>query len=113
LGNQEDLNMKLKRLLMIGVAGLFLTAHAVAQPYGLGPGMMWEDGWGMFRFVHVLWWVLLVVGIVTLIRWTSARGPRGLRRSEEDRAIEILRERYARGEIDKTEFEERKRNLKT
>jgi putative membrane protein len=113
LNNQEDLNMKLKRLLMIGLAGLFMTAYAGAQPYGLGPGMMWEDGWGMFRFVHVLWWVLLVVGIVTLIRWTSGRGPRGWRRSEEDRAIEILRERYARGEIDKTEFEERKRDLKT
>jgi putative membrane protein len=74
---------------------------------------MWEDGWGMFSFIHVLWWVLLVVCIVTLIRWTSGRGPRGWRRSKEDRAIEILRERYARGEIDKTEFEERKRDLKT
>ena len=43
-----------------------------------------------------------------VVRWLT-KGPR--RAPGEDRAIEILRERYARGEIDKNEFEARKRDL--
>ncbi|MBL0419108.1 SHOCT domain-containing protein [Ramlibacter sp. AW1] len=67
----------------------------------------WEGGAGMawFGLAHVLWWVLLVAGVVALVRllWPSTRG--------KDRADEILRERFARGEIDQGEFEQRMRSL--
>ncbi len=69
----------------------------------------WGPGWGMFGLMHVLWWVLIVVAIVVLIRGIGGRHvPRA---PGEDRALAILRERYARGEIDKTEFDNRKRDL--
>ena len=93
------------------VAASVLSAPAWSQPYG--PGMMgWDGGgWGWgFGLMHVLWWVFLVVGVVALVRWT---GPRHYHHGGgEDRALSILRERYARGEIDKAEFEDRKRDLK-
>jgi putative membrane protein len=79
--------------------------------------MMWHGdwgpgwAWGWFGLMHILWWVLVILGILALIRWSSRRGLQGVPPPEQDRAIAILRERYARGEIDKTEFEERKRDL--
>ena len=79
-----------------------------AQNY-YGPGM-WGDGWGMHGFMHLLWWGLAACVVVWLLRRPHGghcqHGPRS-----EDRALAILRERYARGEIDKTEFEARKRDL--
>lgn len=79
--------------------------------------MWWGDGWngvawGWFALMHVLWWVLIIGGIVALIRLGMGRGLLHGRLPDEGRALEILRERYARGEIDKEEFEERKRVLK-
>lgn len=69
----------------------------------------WGPGWGMFGLMHVLWWILIVAAIVVLIRGIAGRhAPRS---PGEDRALAILRERYARGEIDKTEFDNRKRDL--
>lgn len=68
-------------------------------------------GWEIFGAVHMLlWWVLIILGIVVLVRWLFGAGT-GAHRSAEDRALAILRERYARGEIDKTEFDARKRDL--
>ena len=73
---------------------------------GWGPGMGW------FMLSHALWWVLIIVGLVWLVMWVSGRGPAGRgRTASEDRALTVLRERYARGEIDEAEFEERKRVL--
>lgn len=73
-------------------------------------GMGW--GWGIFGAIHmVLWWVLLIVGIAVLVRWLMAGTPGGARESS-NRALEILEERYARGEIGKEEFDAKKRDLK-
>lgn len=61
----------------------------------------------------LVFWVLVVAGSIFAVQYL-------LRRSQEDgnrpslrdgRALEILKERYARGEIDKLEFEEKKRDL--
>ncbi len=57
----------------------------------------------------VLWWVLIVAGIVALMKWVSSN-TRGRDRSAS-KALEILNERYARGEIDDQEFQKRKRDL--
>ncbi|MDO8717855.1 MAG: SHOCT domain-containing protein [Polaromonas sp.] len=77
--------------------------------------MTWGYGWGRdggwFGWMHLLWWAFIVLAIVALVRLSFGWGPRGFRRPEEDRALAILRERFARGEIDKAEFEERKRDL--
>lgn len=83
--------------------------------------MMWNGyggwGWGMGMGLHIVWWVLIAVGIAMLVRWAiSERSDRRLERDLErdrqpDGAMAILRERYARGEIDKAEFEARKADL--
>lgn len=75
----------------------------------MGWGGGWGWGWPLFGFLHMfLWWILIILGIVVLVRWLSH--DRG-RHPREDRALEVLRERYARGEIDKAEFEARKHDL--
>ena len=96
--------------------GLAATPLAYAQGYGYGygPGMMggygWGGGSGFGMIGMILWWVLLILGIVLLAKWLFGGGPGGGRASG-DRALEILKERYARGEIDKNEFEQKKRDL--
>ena len=76
---------------------------------------MWSEygmGWGIFGAIHmVLWWVLLILGSVVLVKWLMA-GSSGGTRSTANRAHEILEERYARGEIGKEEFDAKKRDLK-
>ena len=51
---------------------------------------------------------LLVVGVFAAIRWLWPSPDAG---RAEDRALAILRERYARGEIARDEFETRRRDL--
>ena len=78
---------------------------------------MWGDagfgwGWGMgFGMIGmVLFWGLVTLGIVVLVRWlgrlSASTGPR-----PSKAALDILDERYARGEIDKQELQARKRDL--
>lgn len=72
-------------------------------------------GFGVGWILMVLFWVLLIVAIAVLIKWLIA--PSGSRSSSDApsssrrTALDILRERYARGEMDHEEFEERKRRL--
>ena len=74
----------------------------------MGSMMGWGGGWGFFGAVHmVLWWVLVVLGIVVLAKWLFA----GAGRTGGVRALEVLKERYARGEIGKDEFDQKKRDL--
>ncbi len=79
----------------------------------MGPGMMGNWGMGWFGMIFmVIFWVLVIVGLVFLIKWliqTTSSRKTGERMGSS--AIEILKERYARGEIDKTEFEAKKKDL--
>ena len=78
---------------------------------------MWGDwggygmGWGMFGALHMLlWWILIILGIVVLVKWLFG-GTAGSARGKESQALEILKERYARGDIGKEEFEQKRRDL--
>lgn len=69
----------------------------------------WMGGWGW------LWIILLSVALIALVVWVLARsgrgGPSPPGRTEAD-ALRILEERFARGEIDKDEFENRRAALR-
>ncbi|WP_193367857.1 SHOCT domain-containing protein [Pelagibius marinus] len=93
-----------------------LPALAVAQEgrpyYG---HYMWDGGWhGMFLgpLFMMLFFVVLVVAVVVGIRWFGGLpGHHGHHTPGGKASLDILKERYARGEIDKEEFEERRRVL--
>ena len=55
----------------------------------------------------ILWWILIIVGIIALVKWIARTSGTSGGKSP----IDILKERYAEGGIDKKEFEERKKNL--
>jgi len=73
--------------------------------------------WGMGLVHGLLWLVLLGLGIALLVRLVSrdSRDSRELRstaaREAPDTALDILKKRYARGEIDKAEFDAKKKDL--
>lgn len=75
--------------------------------------MGWGDGgwywWGFGALHMLLFWALLIVLIVALVRWLGSMRESGDR--SRGRALEILQERYARGEIQKDEYEQKKRDL--
>ena len=60
----------------------------------------------------IVFWILVLVGLVLVIKWLIQATSRGkVEGNTGVRAMEILKERYASGEIDKTEFEEKKKVL--
>ncbi|OGZ34974.1 MAG: hypothetical protein A2174_00130 [Candidatus Portnoybacteria bacterium RBG_13_41_18] len=71
---------------------------------------MMGGGWGGM-FFGLIFWVLIIVGIIWLISWIAREG--GMRRELRggSSATEILKERYAKGEINKQEFEEKMKDL--
>ena len=74
----------------------------------MGNGMV-GDGMGIWMLFGVVFWILVIVGIVLLVVWVVQKAVRG--EGTEGSALEILKKRYARGEISKEEFEEKKRDL--
>jgi putative membrane protein len=55
----------------------------------------------------ILVWLLIVVAIVVSVCWLMGQG----KESQSESALEMLRRRYARGEISREEFESRKKDL--
>ncbi|MGY9048533.1 MAG: SHOCT domain-containing protein [Rhodobacterales bacterium] len=121
--------MKLRnRAIVPSMAGALCVAatSAMAQvgeipdrygPLNHGHDMMWGGSqWGGFGMVlGPIFMILIVVGIVAgiiyLLRLFGATGPAVSSHAAHDRALAVLKERYAKGEIDSTEFSERKKLL--
>jgi putative membrane protein len=80
----------------------------------MGRWMMGDWGMGWFGMIFMLlFWGLIIVGLVFLIRWliqaTGDRSNSGV--SMGSNAMDILKERYAKGEINRDEFESMKKDL--
>ena len=75
-------------------------------------GMMGGSSYGMmgggYWILGLIFWILVIIGLALLIKYLleGSRGKRG-----EESALEILKKKYARGEISKEEFEEKKKDL--
>ena len=79
-----------------------------------------NQGYGMWGFggmiMMIFFWAIIIIGAIMIIRYfTTGHGgittPGERVISRERDPLEILKERYAKGEIDTQEFEERKRTL--
>jgi len=95
-------------------AGWFTPGTVLAQErvYDWGWGMhpmwwMW-GAWGVgMGLLMLVFWGVVIAGIVLGIRWLVSQG----REPRPDSALEILRQLYARGEINREEFDAKKRDL--
>ena len=80
----------------------------------MGPGMMGSWGMGWFGVIFVILIVVLVIaGLIIFLPQLKQKykiDEVGTS-SGKSNALEILKARYARGEIDKAEFEEKKKDL--
>lgn len=65
-------------------------------------GMGWMMGW---------WWIVWLAIIVAVV-WVAAKGMSGAAGRQEDSPEAILKRRYARGEIDREEFDRRLSDLR-
>jgi len=70
-------------------------------------GWGYHRSWGMFP--GLFFFILLILGAILLVKFLTDRSHEP---ENNNRPLEILKERYAKGEINKSEFEEMKKQLK-
>lgn len=90
-------------------------ANGTREGYWDHHGMMWGGGSGWFLgpVMMLLFLVVAVVVVVLVVRWLGGAGGgvSDASRQPGKSALQILEERFARGEIDAEEFQQRKRAL--
>jgi putative membrane protein len=112
-------NPMTKRHGLIGVglaAAALASSPALAQPYDRD--WMWGGGpfgWGGMMIggglTMIIFWGGIILLVVLLARWLGGGSRQSESHPPRQTALEILQERYARGEIDKAEYEERRKTL--
>jgi putative membrane protein len=83
--------------------------------WGMGSGMAGGYGMGLFGSIFMVgFWVLVLAGLFFVVKWLvqGARAGHVDHMQSGSGALAILEERYARGEIDRQEFEQKKRDLR-
>ena len=104
--------------------GSMILVVVIVLPTVFGSVAGWQDrGWGMMDSWMMggfgwMWFMpVLGIAVIAIVVWavvTSARRSDGSGGSDSprlDSALDVLKKRYARGEIDKQEFEEKKKDL--
>ncbi len=94
---------------MMGSAGSPQVGGGGNPMMGTGWGnMMGWNGLGLLGWIPMLlFWILFILGVVALLRYLGKSG----QQQEHRTPLDILKERYARGDIEKKEFEEKKKEL--
>ncbi len=95
-----------------------LAGSATTVQWGMGEAPwgwhMWWGVWGVGMMLFMLlFWALIIVGVVALFRWAFGRPGPGGRSERGGRALEILKERYAKGELTREQFEAIRRDLES
>lgn len=99
------------------IAASLIGHKAMAQD--AMPGGYWTNGWGYGHMMAggltmIVFWGGLIVLLVVLVRWLSSDGMINRSRDQSGNdAVDILRERFARGEIDEEEFHARRKTLES
>jgi putative membrane protein len=70
---------------------------------------MWGNHW-MFGGWMWVFWIAIIVGVFFLVKRLVQQSKPGEQKQEES-PLEVLKKRYAKGEIDKDEFEQKKKDL--
>ena len=106
---------KLLSALIVPVAFVSLPSHAAAwerslhwswEPSGLGAGTFFL----IPIFLMIALWAAVIIGFVCFVKWIIAAGKRHEAKSGET-ALDILKKRYARGELSREEFERIKQDI--
>ncbi len=98
---------------VLGVLLVVPSFAGVGMMGAMGPGMMggWGRGWGggLGGLGSLLFLALIGGGVYLIVRALGGGSPSA---PGEETALDILKRRYARGEISKEEFEEKKQELR-
>ncbi len=117
------MDKNVKMALIIGgiiLAALIIVPSVVGAVSGwqgggwgmMGPGMMGGFGWmWLMPIFWILFLGLIIWAVVALVRGVSQPSISDSAFSRPDSALEVLKKRYARGEINKEEYEEKKKDL--
>jgi putative membrane protein len=75
--------------------------------------MGWGGGYGMFfgPLFMILTLIVVIAAIVLLIQWLGGGSWQGAQKPTGPAPLDILKARFARGEIDRQEFEDRRKVL--
>ena len=99
----------------LGILSMPTVVLAQAQTDYHGPRMM-GGGWFMGPIMMIVFLAVAVIVVMLIVRWMSGsnHGHTQIHAAPPTRtAVDILKDRFARGEIDKEEFEERRRILES
>jgi putative membrane protein len=115
------MDRKTSTLISLGVSAVLIAA-AIWFIYRHSAGMWISNGrWGMgyhhmigggMGIVMIIFWIFVIGAFILLISG-AINGIRASQKNNDEmqKPLEILKQRYARGEIDKAEYEDKRKNL--
>jgi len=108
-------------LVILGLVSSLLIPFGYGRGFGgygwgmMGPGMMGGFGGFGFPFMGGIWmilfWVLIIGGVVWLVQSLSRGTGNNVSAPHSESLLEILKRRYANGEITQDQFEQMKHDL--